>query len=466
MNTQSTSFEIVTTLYPEHICLEFTPNEQQKAWPKEKYSYDKARWNASINLLSLNKVLEWLNELKLGKQLQVWLKDELPSFWEVVNGTVITVGETRIAIIPSDTLIADEFSIPAEWVDIPSWRCDYYLAVQVNSDDGWLRIWGFINYQRLKPKQYDKITRNYLLEREELSEYLSVLWAALKLAIAPKVAVKPLINLTLPDVEKLRKQLSEKSSYSPRLKGNFEQWKAFIGDNTKRRELYRQRTSAPVDLRKWLQNVFEETWQAVEDVLVPPRRVFAASNNEQPNNSEKIADIVPLLQPHHNELTRRQVAGILGKIGGGNYNVSQALTELLHTTQNEETRWEAAINLGKVDPNNQQAAFQKAKLIDLGKQLEKHPIALIVAIMPKTEQKIGVFLKVQPSDEETLLPPGLKLILLSESDEVIREIEAGSHFQGQGKDHLIQIAFSCPAGSSFCVKIMFNETSFTEKFAT
>ncbi|KAB8330156.1 DUF1822 family protein [Scytonema tolypothrichoides VB-61278] len=81
-----------------------------------------------------------------------------------------------------------------------------------------------------------------------------------------------------------------------------------------------------------------------------------------------MASIIPLLKPDHDELLRCQAAGVLGKIGVGSHDVSIALTELLHTARDEKTRWQAAISLGKVNPDHPEAGRQRAKLIELGIQ--------------------------------------------------------------------------------------------------
>ena len=65
------------------------------------------------------------------------------NLWEFVTGFALNLGKSRLVIIPSETIDTDEFSVPQEWVDIPELAADYYLAVQVNFEDRWLRVWGF-----------------------------------------------------------------------------------------------------------------------------------------------------------------------------------------------------------------------------------------------------------------------------------------------------------------------------------
>ncbi len=482
----SMSLEALTTLCPDQIWLEVSPDEIENKWSSQhKYSYDVARWNAFLNNLTLDAFLKWIEEESgIKEQLKVWpSREDLPRIWEVVNGTVIKLGETRIVLIPSGDTDTKEFCVPAEWVDIPSWAADYYLAVQVNPDGHWLRVWGYTTHKKLKQVgEYNNIRRTYSLEGEELIEDLNVMWVARELGSDRKAAVEPLPNLSRTQKENLLKQLSQPSSYSPRLKIDFAQWAVFIEDETFRQQLYKQRIEqepvAPVvavatrrvNLRQWLQRNFEEGWQAVEDVLVPAELIPTwGPENPQPHqetDSKAISSIIPLLQPHQDELVRRQAAGVLGEIGVGDRDVSEALTELLHTARDEKTRWQAAISLGKVDPGNSEAGCRRARLIDLGMELGGHPLALIVTLMPKADGKLNVWLQVQSTSSQTHLPPGLKLVLLSESDETVKEVEARSYATGQGKDDRIQLAFSCSPGTHFRVKVTFNNVSFTKSFDT
>jgi hypothetical protein len=470
--------EAFTTINPEQTWLEVSPEQFEETMPsQQEYSYDVAHSTAFTNRLTLNTFVNWFNtESGIDEQLKVWPSlDALPSIWEMVNGTAIQLGETRVVLIPSQEIDINEFCVPAEWVDIPSWAADYYLAVQVSPEDCWLRICGYTTHKKLKQAgRYDKINRTYSLEQEELIEDLNVMWVARSFGCDCKAAIKPLPSLSQAQAENLLAQLSQRSCYSPRLKVDFEQWARLMENEKWRQHLYERRIAQAVppqplvNLSQWFSNVFEECWQTVEDIFAPTELIpVLSSRNPEPDRESKlkaIASIIPLLNPHHEELLRRQAAGVLGKIGVGSHDVSIALTELLHTARDEQTRWQAAISLGKVNPNHPEAGRQRAKLIDLGVQLGGYPVALVVAVMPKTDGKVNVFLQVQPTKVETLLPPGMKLGLLSESDEMIREVEARKNALGQGKDESIQLAFSCSSATHFRVKVTWNNVSFTESF--
>ncbi|MFB2833241.1 DUF1822 family protein [Floridanema evergladense] len=128
------------------IWLEFSAQQQNQAWENsQSFSSPSSRWNAYLNQICLITVLPWLQE-EYAPKAKVWLNNAaLPSFWEVVNGTAIVLDDTRFVLIPSEAIDQSELRVPQEWVDIPSWVADYYLAVQVNPDDRCVVIWpGFL----------------------------------------------------------------------------------------------------------------------------------------------------------------------------------------------------------------------------------------------------------------------------------------------------------------------------------
>lgn len=172
------SLDELALAYSDQLWLEFSPSEQEAAWPLDQdYSHDAARWRAYLNRLCLNILVPALQqEANFKHLLQVWPHPAaLPSFWSVVNGTAITLGSHRIVIIPDATIDTEEFCVPGEWVDIPSFAADYYLAVQVNHYDGWLRVWGFTTHRKLKHEgTYDPQERTYSLSPEDLFENLNV----------------------------------------------------------------------------------------------------------------------------------------------------------------------------------------------------------------------------------------------------------------------------------------------------
>ncbi|MBD6617663.1 DUF1822 family protein [Komarekiella sp. 'clone 1'] len=482
----------LTTLYPNQVWLELSPQElEQTGSSQQEYSYDVARWTAFKNRLTLDAFLAWLKaESGVEDQPEVWpSRDDLSSFWEVVNGTAIQLGETRIILIPNEGMDINEYEVPAEWVDIPQWAADYYLAVQVNPDDCWLRVWGYATHKKLKQAgQYNSISRTYSLKRGELIEELNVMWVARELGSDHKAAIKPLPTLSPTQAHRLLEQLSQKTPYSPRLEVPFAIWGSLLASDEWRQTLYNRRVAnpyvqvvshaaapskKPVELRQWLRhivesgrNLVEDGWQTFEDIFASPEPIPIRGQKEVERTSPNvIASVIRLLQPNQPEEIRYQAAGVLGEIGAGNPDAIKALTELLQAARDEETRWQAALSLGKVDPGNPQAGIKKARLIDLGMQLGGNTVALVVAIMPKADERIGVFLQVQPCSGGKL-PPGLKLTVLTEFGETLQEVTARSNAQSRGKDKLLQLCFSLPPGTRFCIRVTGDNASVTENFVT
>lgn len=469
------------------------------------YSNDIARRNAYISQLCVTTIVEWLQtEPDFQTESIAILPDEanLPTIWEFLPGAVIQLGQTKLALIPSETIDPDQFCVPFEWVDIPNWAADYYLAVQMDLEDEeqWLRVWGFTTHQALKAGTVDPVKRLYKLDREEMNENLNVLWAIRSaqsvtpkepphLATASK-SLPALSPLSLDQLESLLAQLSQPTLYSPRLEVPFDQWAAVIANDRWRNLLCERRQQAlmkptvqstvqsSVNLRQWLQQTVEEAWQTVESLFataqaIPVRGVpqtDSSLNAIAAQNSPAIAPILRLVQSTNSEQIRQQAAGILGEIGANHPEAIEALVNLVQTAQQEETRWQAALSLGKIAPHHPLAGIRRARLLDLGVQLSDYSLALVVAIMPKPsdslrgDQRVSVFLQVQSLNPQLHLPPQLKIKVLSESGETRLQAESRSDEQGRGKDKSIDLRFSPPAGSRFRVKIELNDACVTEEF--
>lgn len=146
-------------IYPEQIFIEFSQQQREKIWKEtQKYYYDNAtaRWRSYLNSLCTNTVLEYLqdyieNETDLSSQnLQIWQENDLSSIWNVVNGSAIELDSTKLIFIPHEDKDFSAFKVPREWVDLPQWLGDYYLAVEINLEQCWLRICGYTTHQQLK----------------------------------------------------------------------------------------------------------------------------------------------------------------------------------------------------------------------------------------------------------------------------------------------------------------------------
>lgn len=256
-------FDELVAIYPEQLWLEFSLEDRERAWARSQeqpYSNASARWRAFINHLCLDIVGKWLQDyLDATSTLQAWPHlSELPQVWELVNGTAVSIDKTKFILIPSDESNLKEFQVPREWVDIPSWAGHYYLAVQLNLEENWLRVWGYTTHQTLRQGQYDLRDRTYAIDREELVEDLTAMFVTKDLYPAQRPTVESQPPLSEAQAEILLEKLGQPTPYSPRLESPFSQWATLLENAEWRRDLCRRRWNqkpekSVVPLSQWFQ---------------------------------------------------------------------------------------------------------------------------------------------------------------------------------------------------------------------
>lgn len=106
-----------------------------------------------------------------------------------------------------------------------------------------------------------------------------------------------------------------------------------------------------------------------------------------------------------------------------------------------------------------QPTINRAKLIDLGMQLGEQAVVLAIAVAQVSHEKVKVSFQVRPRSGETYLPANLRLVMLSESNEVIQEV------QSRSQDNYIQLRrFDGQPGDQFQIQIALNDVIVTESF--
>lgn len=245
---------------PSQIWLEIPAASQTEAWQRsQSLSTPGARWTAYLNQLCLATVLPWL-QAEYDPKAAPWPRlAALTSYWDVVDGTAVSLGATRLVLLPSEAIDASELRVPQEWVDIPSWAGDYYLGVQVNPDQQWLRIWGYTSHRDLKQAQnYDGRDRTYSLAAEQLLLDLTVLPVAQQLCPQEpqRAAVADLPVLSPAQAYHLLQRLGHPSLTWPRLAVPFGQWAALLEHGGWRQQLYARRQGLPEQwsVLQWLHN--------------------------------------------------------------------------------------------------------------------------------------------------------------------------------------------------------------------
>jgi hypothetical protein len=265
---------------PTDWVLEISPGKQAAVWQQSQANiHGWGRWNAFLNQLCLDTILPWLQAEHLPTT-KTWLPSASnPMMWDLVTGAVITVGTTRIALIPTESIDLSELEVPQEWVDIPSWAADYYLGVQVDSDRGQIQIYGYTTHQQLKTQGvYDATDRTYCISSDDLNPNLNGLWLTIDRypVTATRAALEPIPALAVDRIVPLIERLGNPTEILPRLAVPFAVWAAMIEQPELRQRLYQQRqtgqsTSTVTRLGGWLQGQIEAIWQTLDLVLLAPQ---------------------------------------------------------------------------------------------------------------------------------------------------------------------------------------------------
>ena len=460
--------EEITEAFSDELLLELSPEVIDAARSQtSKFSGDVSRWNAYLNNLCLHRLVRWFKEER-DAEIIVPPEAELASIWEVVNGTPITVDNNSVVIVPVEAIALEEFRVPQEWVDIPKWVANYYLAVQINPDDGWLNVCGYATHELLKTEGvYDESDRSYSLDKEDLVENLDVMWVAMELCPDEKLPVGPLPVLGVNRVESLLTKLSQNFGHSPRLEVAFPYWGALLENSVWRQELYRRRSAGVVSrtltsLSNWYQDLIETGWQTMEELAAqtPSPAVLAFRNRSlEKGTPEAIANLINLIYNSSDEGRLKVAAQRLGEMElevGKRSEVVDALIHLLGKTNNEETRWNAAETLWAIAPDNPVSGIRRIK--DLGIEIGGHSLGLMVAILPKPEQKFAVLVRLY-SLSDTCLPSGLKLIVFDEDGGEFLDAKA------RETDNFIQLKFTGDSGEGFSIKIVLRDSEISEWFA-
>ncbi|BAB78396.1 DUF1822 family protein (plasmid) [Anabaena sp. FACHB-709] len=243
------------TSIPEQLTLEISLSSQ--TLELQGFSTSGARWRGRLNQMCLDAFLLWLREEV--ENARVWTQTAaLPSFWEFVNGTAIACEEIRLVLIPTTAIDTDELRVPQEWVDIPDWVADYYIAVQVNPNGGWVTICGYTTHRQLKTKGvYDASDRAYCLDENDLIKDINGLWITRQLCPEEilRESVAPLPTLPLAQAENLLERLGNSEVVFPRLAIPFELWGALLTHGGWRQGLYERRQGLPEQwsIQEWLQ---------------------------------------------------------------------------------------------------------------------------------------------------------------------------------------------------------------------
>ena len=245
---------------PTQLFLELDEVTINKAWLKsQKANTSASRWQTYLNRLCMMVFLPWLKE----EQNQSPQTDSFQTnYWEIINSSAIEVGDAKFLLVPSEASDLSEMRVPQEWVDIPSWVADYYLAIQVSVDDGYIRVWGYGTHQQLKTNGvYNHSDRTYSLTEDYLINDINALLIARELCSTEvtRVPVEPVSTISATQAENLIQRLGNPEILLPRLAIPFTLWASLIQNESWCKRLVEKRrgTSSGIPDRgsvlQWLQ---------------------------------------------------------------------------------------------------------------------------------------------------------------------------------------------------------------------
>ncbi|MBD2771323.1 DUF1822 family protein [Iningainema tapete] len=390
---------------PKEWWLEVSSPQQAKFWEQsQQHVTPNSRWNAYINRVCLYTVLDLIQDN--APEARIWLDvDNMSAVWDVVNGSAITIGTTKLVIIPTEAIDDGELEVPQEWVDIPNWVGDYYIVVQFRPEGNFLRIWGYTTHQELKNNsEYDPDDRTYCLDALLLTHDMDTLWVRHECyPEAPTRAhVSPLPELSVTQAENLIGRLGDAALVFPRLSVPFATWGALQENDIWRQNLYATRRGIQVSnisqltrLSEWLRGGFDNIWQTIEDTFA-----------------------------------HQQVA----------------------------TAWRSQ-NTQNLTSQNQNSIFiiNRVKILDFSSLSGNEQVALLIGILPINDIEVTIGFEIRPLDNVDYLPDDVQVRLLDENG-----VEVG--IANAAVTQTIQFQFSGQPGERFSIEVACSGKVITEHF--
>ncbi|MEL7036981.1 MAG: DUF1822 family protein [Cyanobacteria bacterium J06592_8] len=381
-----------------------------------QFSDEPQQWQAYLNTLALCALKKWLGERNLTLSYDTNTLIET----QVLCSTAVSplnIENFKLCLLTNQSLEEQEVSIPYKMIHSPRFFAHFYILMQVSVESEQAILIGFIRYDQLM-KQSLKRTKsgNYQLSLADLNCEPSHFALNLKYLVPAAIA--------LPEPTKVLAKLTS-----------------------------------------WLDsNILTAGWQSLQELLGNRQPILQMSDLTIPMRSE--SDDTTENQPQkaaRRFLRQFQDHPILGDKTQGELSnkvtkteVSNLLVQLLETTKDEETRWQAAELLWEIDPNHPATGVQRA--IDLGMQLAGASVALMVAILQKPDQRIAILIRVYPLQEQCFLPANLKLIGLDEEGLSLFEVRA------RDRDDYIQFKFTADPEDRFSLEVVLDDATITKHF--
>lgn len=246
----------------------------QACWQKtEAFQNPHDRWTAYLNHLAIAALLPWLQE-EFETVKPVLHPTAQASLWSCTTGTAFTVDQWRWVLIPTESLDREELVVPREWIDIPDWVGDYYVAVHIDPDAETVEIWGLASHYMLKNRGwYDVADRTYHLNGDALIRDLATLRVRQALCPSPsREVVSALSGLSQEHAHNLCDRLATLAPTQPlRLALPFDLWAGLVSHGGWRQQIHQQRQGLPLGLSlvDWVQRGLDQLslqlgWQQLD----------------------------------------------------------------------------------------------------------------------------------------------------------------------------------------------------------
>ncbi|MBL1208910.1 DUF1822 family protein [Geminocystis sp. GBBB08] len=460
-----TNIQMLTNTYVDELKIQLSDEIKRETWQQIKQlSNEVASYRGYLNLLARKTFISWLNLMLETNILDTWQLENNLSIWEFVNGNAIDIDSNRIILIPTETQDKTEIDIPEEWLKIPDWVGNYYVAVEVNIEENYLNFWGYTSYEDLQTHgKLDSFNHTVDFPVEYLENDLNLMCLEYEYGwdMIPQIESLPLLSPQ--QKENLFKEI--KDNLSPRLLGNFNQWLSFISNSQTRYQLFCSRQS--INLSQWFKGENESTltkgWQTLTELM---QQYFVPDFSLTPvfsSRSLSIENALNILQENNDQ---EVVNNILKKINNVAINshfkndVIIALVNLIENSEEEEIRWNASLALKSLNPHHKLSGIWHGKVINLDKELASYNLGLLVGILPKkSNNHIDIFVRVYSLNQDKYLPSNLKLKILDESGTVFQEIITKSN------DNIIQYKFWGNQEEKFTIKVIVNDIYIQENFS-
>lgn len=370
----------------------------------------------------------------------------------LADGFALTIEGARIVFIANEDRDMSSFELPQEWVDLSNWVADYYVPIQIDADNCSLHLWGFVTHRQIKEMgEFDRVFRTYTIDSQDLNDDLDTLWLRCELQAQGKMLanraatlpISPLSSHTAQEIINLL--LQHKSVFSPRLDFSIEQWGGILNQPewlenylSSASNLVPTENKVITKLSAWLDlkiTAIYQDWQSIEEFFAPtPLQAGMRSLS----TVQKVKEL--MIAPANNLMYRGKDKSIAD------------ITTVIKTTASHQERWDAIECLWRLDPNHPSLPIYK--LLDLGLFFQGEQLSLLVSVISTSVNRLGILIRLSPSQENTQLPIGIQLSRLDEAGNISRQVIAQDD-----EYQCIQLIFDADLNDLFsiCVTLQGNQ---------